>query len=365
MTEYEAFIRDAARRRGIDPDIAVRVANSEGSVTEPARRGTFDTGSSWWAFQLHYGGAEYPQYGTVAGMGNGFTALTGWQPGDPAAWRDATRYALNRAKASGWGAWYGAAHVGIGRWDGIDRNHPWDAASETWDYEPGGAPVAVTYNANEPAHPQDKSFDCSQESLEWALWALGRKPADGWLESTMIAEGVMSAANGLEDATGAGLAAFVGRHWGEFGFYGNNEPAVTFDQVAAEGTGPGVNGKAYPLLIGGRAWGHWSGVRGYDAARDALLLANPSDGWKGVGQIMSRAQWANLGPFSMVRVLHPDLLKVFEQTPTVPEPPIVLPPPFDKAAAIAQVKAWMALHDQYDTAMRAEHAKLLQMIEAA
>lgn len=33
MTEYEAFIRDAAQKRGIGPDIAVRVANSEGGGT--------------------------------------------------------------------------------------------------------------------------------------------------------------------------------------------------------------------------------------------------------------------------------------------------------------------------------------------
>lgn len=140
MNEIEAFVRDAAQRRGINPGIAVQVAKSEGGVDEPARRGTFATGSSWWPFQLHYGGPGYEYLGNVAGMGNGFTALTGWQPGDPAAWRDSVRYALNRAKASGWGAWYGAAHVGIGQWDGIDRAAPWDANGERWDYE-GGSTV--------------------------------------------------------------------------------------------------------------------------------------------------------------------------------------------------------------------------------
>jgi hypothetical protein len=322
MTDYEAFIRDAARKRGIDPDIAVRVANSEGGVTEPARRGTFDTGSSWWAFQLHYGGSGYEHFGTIAGMGNGFTALTGWQPGDPAAWRDATRYALNRAKANGWGAWYGAAHVGIGRWDGIDRNHPWDANAERWDYETAPEPSRVVYNANEPAHAQEQSFDCSQESLEWALYALGRTPADDWLENTMIAEGVMSADLGLLDATGAGLAAFVGRHYGEFGYYANHELSVTFEGVALEGD------HAYPLLIGGRAWGHWSGVRGYDAVSELLLLANPAAGWHGIHQTMNRQQFDALGPFSMVRVLHPDLLAPAPEPPAPPEPePVPDPPP--------------------------------------
>ena len=65
----EGYIRQAAAQRGIDPDVAVRVAQSEGGATEPARRGTFATGSSWWPFQLHYGGAgtPYEKYGTVAG----------------------------------------------------------------------------------------------------------------------------------------------------------------------------------------------------------------------------------------------------------------------------------------------------------
>ena len=74
--DVEGYIRKAAAQRGIDPEIAVRVAQSEGGTTEPARRGTFATGSSWWPFQLHYGGAgtPYEKYGTVAGMGNTFTA---------------------------------------------------------------------------------------------------------------------------------------------------------------------------------------------------------------------------------------------------------------------------------------------------
>ena len=175
----------------------------------------------------------------------------------------------------------------------------------------GGGIVVVTYNKDEPPHPQDKSFDCSQESLEWAMWALGRRPADGWMESTMIAEGVMSPEQGLLDASGAGLAAFAQRHYGEFGYLANNEPLISFDWIAAEGD------HAYPVLIGGRTWGHWAAVRDYDATRNVLLLANPSDGWMGVSQTMDRQQFQQLGPFSAVRVWHPDLL----ETPSPPAPP--------------------------------------------
>ena len=301
MSEYEEFCRAEAARRGIDPDTAVTVANSEGGLTTPARRGTFDTGSSWWAFQLHYGGAgtPYEYLGTVAGMGNEFTRITGWEPGDPAAWRDAMRYALDHARRYGWGAWYGAAARGIYRFHGIDHSVPWDGTpDDEWDYRGGTSTPGPVYNPNELAHPQEERFDCSQESLEWALWACGRTTQDDWLEQAMIDQGVMSPDQGLMDASGAGLAAFVNREYGALGYTASNESSVTFDALAAEAG-------RYPILIGGRHWGssgHWSGLRGYDAARDVLLLANPAHGHGGVGQEMTRAQFDALGPFSMVRI---------------------------------------------------------------
>jgi hypothetical protein len=173
----------------------------------------------------------------------------------------------------------------------------------------------VTFNRDEPPHPQENSYDCSQDSLEWAMWALGRRPDNGWMEVTMIAERVMTPDLGLLDASGAGLAAFVKRHYGEFGFDANNEASVSWDALVAE-----VNPRSpYPILAGGRKFGpggHWVGVHGYDAARGALLLANPANGYTGIGQSITRAEWEARGPWSMVRVLHADLL-----APTTPPPP--------------------------------------------
>ena len=162
MTEIEAFVREAAAARGINPDIAITVANTEGGVTEPARLGDFSgppwhSGKSWWAYQLHYGGAgtPYAAWGHTAGMGNGFTTLTGWQPGTSAAWRDAARYALNRVRTGGWGAWYGAAAVGIHDFMGVDRQHPWNANAEVWDYEIASptAPAACRLHPERAAPP--------------------------------------------------------------------------------------------------------------------------------------------------------------------------------------------------------------------
>ena len=330
MTEYEAFIRDAAQRRGIDPDIAVRVANSEGSVTEPARRGTFDTGSSWWGFQLHYGGAGYEHLGTVAGMGNGFTALTGWQPGDPAAWRDAARYALNRAKASGWGAWYGAAHVGISQWQGIDRNHPWDAASETWDYETGGQPMpTIPFNPDAPVAPQPDAWSCAIRSAQWLLRAVGRNPGDNWIVSHLVDEGIVTREHGLMDASGQQLADWINREYGnEMGFTAQAS-SVTFDDVAA---GAGTN----PTLIGGRKWNHWSGVRAL-RSDGALRLANPADGWQGVGQMMTRQQFDNLGPFTAIWI---------DRTGAVAEPPPAPPVDTRLERMLALLRQAIAIADE-------------------
>ncbi len=120
--DIEGYIRQAAAARGIDPDIAVKVANSEGGVTEPARRGTFATGSSWWPFQLHYGGAGYESLGDTAGLGNDFTKQTGIQPGDPNGWKAATDFALDQVARNGWGAWYGAKAQGITGRMGVAEN---------------------------------------------------------------------------------------------------------------------------------------------------------------------------------------------------------------------------------------------------
>lgn len=350
MTEIEAFIRDAAQKRGINPDIAVKVAKSEGSVTDPAAHGDFETGDSWWPFQLHYGGPEYPQYGTVAGMGNGFTKLTGWQPGDPKAWRDSVRYALNRAKASGWSAWYGAAAVGVGPWDGIDRTHPWDANSEHWDFETGGGSVPkVTFNPDYPAVLQDDEFSCAPTSLTWAMRSVGRTPADNWIESDMIRLGYVTRELGLMNHTGAGIVEWLGLpdaiHYGPDGYgISNNTNPISWEQLVPE-IDPHP---PYPILLGLPNWGgagagHWAGVRGFKEGR--ILLANPATGATFGHQSLSQGQFNQRagGNASLVRVLHPDLIGT-------PEPP---PPPVDPKAGVREK---LAAVEAAVAALRAELA---------
>lgn len=157
------------------------------------------------------------------------------------------------------------------------------------------------YDWTEPARLQEMDSDCAVESTEWCLYAWGRTPDDNWLEDSMRAAGVWNEAVGLCDASGAGLADWINTEYGEFGYAASNEPSVTFDDVAYEAA-LGV----HPIALGGRAFYHWVGVRGYSEADDLILLANPAPGWQGVEQTLSRADWARLGAWSMVRVTHPE-----------------------------------------------------------
>jgi hypothetical protein len=197
------------------------------------------------------------------------------------------------------------------------------------DLGPPGVPQMpkVTFNYNEPAHLQEDSFDCSQESLEWGLYAVGRAPAENWLEPTMIAEGVMSPELGLLDHTGAGLADFVRRHYGSGEtprdiFDANNTCPISWDDLVPE-IDPHP---PYPVLLGLPNWGgpglgHWAGIRGFSPG--GIVLANPATGATYGQTILMREQFERMagGNASIVRILHPDL------TTSEPAPPPPAPAP--------------------------------------
>lgn len=102
-SEREAFLRREAAARGIDPDQAVRVVMSEGKFTPGA---VGDRGSSFGAFQLHYGGVASGGM-AVSGLGDKFTKTTGLDARDDSTWKQQYVFALDEAKKSGWGAWHG------------------------------------------------------------------------------------------------------------------------------------------------------------------------------------------------------------------------------------------------------------------
>jgi len=112
MTPIEQYIRARAPLYGVDPDIAVKVALSEGGLSDPVRQSDVTRGGvreeSYGPFQLNMRG------------GVGASALAaGIDPRDPNQWQQATDYALAEAGRKGWGQWYGAANTGIGDFEGI------------------------------------------------------------------------------------------------------------------------------------------------------------------------------------------------------------------------------------------------------
>lgn len=131
MASYEQYIRQAAIARGIDPDIAVRVAKSEGGVDGYIQSRVKKNGvqePSYGPFQLLKGGNGFPM-----GMGNDFMTRTGLDPADPNNAHATIDFALDQAKQVGWSPWYGAKHIGVTGMQGIG-GQPSNAAPRSSPY---------------------------------------------------------------------------------------------------------------------------------------------------------------------------------------------------------------------------------------
>jgi TP901 family phage tail tape measure protein len=143
------IIREAAIRHGIDPDVALRVAMSEGGTSEGARPG--DKGSSFGPFQLHYGGVATGG-NAVSGLGDTFTAQTGLDARNPANVAAAVDFAMAQAAQSGWGGWHGAPLAGVTPWMGIgtgtgEAGTTAGSGVGLHDIVPAGQPAGTYQNA--------------------------------------------------------------------------------------------------------------------------------------------------------------------------------------------------------------------------
>lgn len=147
MAAMEAYIRKAALARGMNPDIAVKVGRSEGfgkGIWQSTYKKNGIQEPSYGPFQMLVGGKGT---GFPEGLGNRFIKDTGLDPRNPSNVYATVDYALNEASQKGWGQWYGAKRVGVGRWDGI-RN-----SGATPTTAPVQVPTnAVAYTASVPSH---------------------------------------------------------------------------------------------------------------------------------------------------------------------------------------------------------------------
>jgi len=106
-TDVAAYIKDAAIARGIDPQVALRVAKSEGGFGNPVQQ----------SYVVRKDGSRETSYGPfqlLVGGGLGDQALkAGIDPRDPNQWKKGVDFALDQVRKGGWGPWYGAQKQGI------------------------------------------------------------------------------------------------------------------------------------------------------------------------------------------------------------------------------------------------------------
>lgn len=144
-----------------------------------------------------------------------------------------------------------------------------------------------------PVELQDVAWDCAAASTAWALQAAGLPYAE-YEVVTGLGPSRISPVHGLLDASGAGIVDWLAT----IGVTAENDAEATWSEIE------GAAG-FQPMIMGGRGWYHWSGVRmggsAFDGAtRGYVLLANPAPGWMDIGQWMSDDDFAALGPFSAV-----------------------------------------------------------------
>lgn len=114
--EAETYIRGAAEARGIDPDVAVQVARSEGLYANP---------NEAYQSNVYNGNRREPSFGPFqlhrSYLGRDFEQATGLDLTDPDNWAATVDFALDHAATNGWGAFHGAANTGISNQEGLQN----------------------------------------------------------------------------------------------------------------------------------------------------------------------------------------------------------------------------------------------------
>lgn len=119
-------------------------------------------------------------------------------------------------------------------------------------------------------------------------------PWSEWQVTDAMTPEYISPTLGLLDGSGAGIVEWLET----IGVTAWSNPDASFAEVAAAAG-------HQPMVIGGRAWGHWVAVRTgvpFDQGGDVwtLALMNPAPGYAGVDQFLLFEQFQELGPFSAV-----------------------------------------------------------------
>ena len=222
VSEVEAYIRQAAMRRGIDPDIAVRVAKSEGLAPGVWQSNLYRNGvreRSYGPFQLYMGG----------GLGNEFERLTGKSAADPSTVFQQVDFALNQAARGGWSPFHGARRVGIGDRDGLRGAQ---TAPMMLDWSPNA--VAFMKNNPQPGGYGPGMPDAENESrYRGSMLGPVTAPAPNTTPTRALAPSGRAAAAPVEPQEPSGK----GRSWADR----LADAGEAFDQAANEHPAPRIN----------------------------------------------------------------------------------------------------------------------------
>ena len=114
VEEKKALIKSIFGSYGIDPEIAVRVAASEGLYNPLGDKDRSGKPTSFGEFQLHYSGDP-----RTPALGDIFTKETGLDARDPSTRAAQYSFIARWVAKHGWGDFHGAAKSGIEKFQGI------------------------------------------------------------------------------------------------------------------------------------------------------------------------------------------------------------------------------------------------------
>lgn len=114
--EVDAYVAEAAKKRGIDPDVAVRLWHAEGRSGDPAE--------AWRSKAILKDGERESSYSPLqlnvkGGVGEQMIKDTGVDPSKVSNWKPSVDYGLDWGKKHGWNDWMGAKAAGIAPREGL------------------------------------------------------------------------------------------------------------------------------------------------------------------------------------------------------------------------------------------------------
>lgn len=148
-----------------------------------------------------------------------------------------------------------------------------------------------TYDSGVSPVRQDNPWSCSCASATFMLHSIGIEESYHDLENALVAAGLVSPQDGLEVGSGGPLADWLSA---TFGVQAHADPWIEWDWLQE-------HAGTCPIAIGSSSLYHWVAVRGVDGDGN-LTLANPAPGYRGLGDTMTEAQFAQWAPWACVYI---------------------------------------------------------------